>query len=81
MAKRKQVKKIVKGDSCDIDKCNCREVMIRLGAMALILFLITVWSGLGKALLSVPWWVYLIIWILFCGAAMGMKNKCFCCKK
>jgi hypothetical protein len=82
MAKRKVAKRAVKEDSCEMHgNCHCRNVMIRIGAMAFILFLVTAWAGLGRALLSVPWWLYLIIWIIFCGSAMGMRHKCWCCKK
>jgi hypothetical protein len=82
MAKKTSVKKEGKGESCECNgNCFCRGASIRIGAMAFIMFLITVWAGLGRALLSVPWWVYLIIWVVFCGSAMGMRNKCWCCKK
>jgi len=82
MAKKRVAKKVASKDSCEINgNCNCSSVMIRISAMAFILFLVTVWAGLGRALLNVPWWVYLIIWVVFCGGSMAMKNKCWCCKK
>jgi hypothetical protein len=81
MAKKRVEKKMKEGEHCEHSGCFCRGAMIRIGAMAFILFLVTVWAGLGTALLSVPWWVYLIIWLVFCGSAMGMRNKCWCCKK
>lgn len=82
MAKRKVAKKADVKDSCEMNgNCSCRSGMIRIGAMAFILFLVTVWPAVGNWLVGVPWWVYLIIWVVFCGSAMGMKNKCWCCKK
>jgi hypothetical protein len=80
MAKKRSEKK-VDGEHCEYGPCNCRGGMIRIGAMAFILFIVTVWNTVGRALLSVPWWVYLIIWIIFCGLAMIMRNRCWCCKK
>jgi hypothetical protein len=80
MPKRKTERKAAK-ESCEYSGCHCRNGMIRIGAMAFILLLMTIWGGARVFLLSVPWWVYLIIWILFCGAAMGMRNKCWCCCK
>ncbi len=81
MAKRK-VQKKASEKSCETHGCHCRNGMIRIGAMAFILFLVTVWPAVGNWLIrAVPWWVYMIIWIVFCGAAMGMKDKCWCCKK
>lgn len=81
MAKNKKEKKVVSKNSCETNNCDCRGGMIRIGAMAFILFIVTVWPAVGNWLVGVPWWVYLIIWVLFCGAAMGMKNRCWCCKK
>lgn len=81
MVKRKQKKKVISKESCKTDPCNCNGLMVRIGAMAFILFIVTVWSAVGNWLLKVPWWVYLVIWALFCGAAMGTKDKCFCKKK
>jgi hypothetical protein len=81
MAKRKTQRKVSDKDSCEYSGCHCRNILIRIGAMAFILLLMTIWSGLRVFLMNVPWWVYLIIWVLFCGAAMGMRNKCWCCKK
>ena len=80
MVKRKQKKKVVSKESCNANSCDCRGLMIRIGAMAFIMFIVTVWATLGNWLLGVPWWVYLIIWALFCGAAVGMKDKCWCNK-
>lgn len=81
MAKRKVAKKTNVKDSCEVnDKCDCSKFMIRIGAMAFILFLVTVWPAVGNWLVGVPWWVYLIIWVVFCGGAMGMKNNCLCKK-
>lgn len=81
MAKKRSEKKMKEGEHCESNGCFCRGAVIRIGAMGFILFLITVWAGLGKALLSVPWWIYLIIWVVFCGSAMRMRNSCWCCKK
>jgi hypothetical protein len=81
MAKKRSEKKMKEEEHCESGRCYCRGGMIRIGAMSFILFLVTVWTGLGRALLSVPWWVYLIIWAVFCGSAMRMRNRCWCCKK
>lgn len=81
MAKRKQEKKSFNNESCNTNSCDCKGAMIRIGAMAFIMFIVTVWNSVGNWLLGIPWWIYLIIWILFCGAAMGMKDKCWCKKK
>jgi hypothetical protein len=83
MAKRRVAKKVAnKNDSCEMHgHCHCRSGMIRIGAMAFILFLVTAWPWLARGLLSVPWWVYLIIWLVFCGSAMSMRKHCWCCKK
>jgi len=60
-------------------KCNCKYFLVKITAMAFILFLVTVWPVVGNWLLGVPWWVYLIITVVF-GAGACMKN-CWCCKK
>ena len=83
MAKRRVAKKMVEEDSCNMNgNCSCNWCVMKISAMAFILFLVTVWRyPVGNWLLGVPWWVYLIIMVVFGGAGMGMKNHCWCCKK
>lgn len=79
MAKRKTEKKANKKESCDCCGCRCKWAMLKLACMAFILFLMTVWHSLGNALLSVPWWVYLILLVAFCLG--GMSKGCWCHRK
>ena len=82
MAKKKVMKKVVnKKDSCETNGCNCSWGMVKISAMAFILFLVTVWPAVGNWLVGVPWWVYLIILVVFGGAGMGMRNHCWFCKE
>jgi hypothetical protein len=82
MAKRKVAKKADKGDSCEMNgHCHCGGCAMKISAMAFILFLVTVWPAVGNWLIGVPWWVYLIIMVVFGGAGCGMKGHCWCCKK
>lgn len=69
---KKREKKSIQKETCNMNK-DCTGILIRLGAMAMIMFLVIVWANLGNALLSVPWWIYLILWGVFCGTAMKKK--------
>lgn len=83
MAKKRVKKKVSRkpmksmDKSCDMSNSNCSVAMVKLASMAFILFLVTVWSAVGNALLSVHWGWYLGATIIFAGLAMS-KN---CCKK
>lgn len=80
MAKRrKMMAKDMDGKSCDEDYCGCKGCSMGLSAMAFIMFLVTVWPAVGNWLLGVPWWVYLIIMVVFGG--VGCMKHCYCCKK
>jgi len=81
MVKRKSKKAVQEENPEMEDKCNCKYILIKIALVAFLLFLLTVWPWLNRVLLGVPWWVYLIIWVVLCGLAIGMKNKCWCCKK
>lgn len=77
MAKKRSENKAVKGECCDMKAHNCCKVfLIKIASMAFLLFLMTVWTGLGRALLSVHWGVYLAIVIVLIIAHMST-----CCKK
>lgn len=75
MVKKKIPKEIEKVN----EKGDCNWACVKLAAMAFILFLVTVWPAVGNWLLGVPWWVYLIIFVVL-GVA-GMKKAHWCCKK
>jgi hypothetical protein len=79
MAKRKKERKVADKESCEYSGCHCKWGMLKLASMAFILFLVTVWPAVGRWLIGVPWWVYLIIFVVFGGA--GMCRGCWCCKK
>ena len=79
MAKRKKVGEVKEERYEKNDNCTCRWFSMKVAAMAFILFLVTVWPAVGNWLVGVPWWVYLIIFVVFGGAGMG-KN-CWCKKK
>lgn len=82
MVKKKTDKETVKKSSGKVNKdCTCKYFFIKLSAMAFILFLVTVWPAVGNWLVGVPWWVYLIILVISCGLAAGVKDKCWCYKK
>jgi hypothetical protein len=77
MAKRKTQRKVAKEESCEYCGCSCKWGMLKLASMAFILFLVTVWRRpVGNWLIGVPWWVYLIILVVF-GVA-GMSRGCWC---
>jgi hypothetical protein len=75
---KKSVKKEVKGEECcSVHGHHCGYVfLLKIAAMAFILFLITVWPWLNRVLLSVHWGIYLGIVILLMIVAMTR-----CCKK
>ena len=52
MAKKR--KAVIK-KSCEDHNCDCSNAMIRIDAMAFIMFIVTVWSAVGNWLLKVPW--------------------------
>ena len=80
MAKKRSAKKVVKERCCDMKDHNCWQVFsVKIASMAFILFLVTVWAGLGKALLSVHWGIYLAIVIVF--MVLHMITGCGCKKK
>jgi len=70
---KKKSEKIVKEEECCTTYGNncCRLFLLKLGSMAFILFLITVWKGLGDALMSVHWGIYLGIFLLLIIIAMA----------
>jgi hypothetical protein len=79
MAKKRSTKKAVKEECCDIKTHHCCKVfLIKIASMAFLLFLMTVWTGLGRALLSVHWGVYLAIVIVL--IIIHLASGC-CCKK
>lgn len=81
MAKKRSTKKVAKEEYCEMHEhnhCSCRMFSAKIATMAFLLFLITVWSGLEKALLSVHWGIYLGITVVFMIFHFG---KGCCCKK
>jgi len=63
MAKKRVVKKVEKEEHCE-GHCTCCRVSMKVAIIACLLFLMTVWKGLGAALLRVHWGIYLAITIL-----------------
>ncbi|MCX6750590.1 MAG: hypothetical protein NTZ83_03980 [Candidatus Pacearchaeota archaeon] len=76
MAKRRTIKKVADKESSG---CHCKWGMLKIASMAFILLLATIFPAFGRWLIGVPWWVYLIIFVVFCG--IGMSRGCWCCKK
>jgi hypothetical protein len=75
-------KKTAKKDSCEMNgNCTCGWFLVKLTAMAFILFLLTVWPGFRTALLSLHWGWYLGITLVLGAALAVKKNCCWCCKK
>jgi len=77
MAKKRSEKKVVKEECCSMyGNHGCKIFLVKIAAMAFLLFLITVWPWLNEVLLSVHWGIYLGIVILLMIVAMAG-----CCKK
>ena len=69
--KRKVAKKV---DKCGVPE-HCGGILFsKLGAMAFILFLITVWDGAMNLVHTIHWGWFLGAAIIFCG--FGMKKHC-----
>jgi hypothetical protein len=83
MPRKKVAKKAPEKEVCESNNdCTCRWGMLKISVIAFTLFIVTVWPAVGNWLVNrVPWWVYLIIFVVFGAASMGMKNKCWCCRK
>jgi hypothetical protein len=64
MAKKRSVKKEVKGEACEHHHCWCCMITMKIAIIAFVLFLMSVWTGLANALMSVHWGIYLAIFIL-----------------
>jgi hypothetical protein len=80
MVKRKQEKKGDNKESCDMNgHCTCKWFSLKVAVIAFTLFIVTVWPAVGNWLVGVPWWIYLIIFIVF--GAVAMVKGCWCCKK
>ena len=80
MAKRKQENKTSKKHFYEMDmNCTCGWFSLKVAVIAFTLFIVTVWPAVGNWLVGVPWWVYLIIFVVF--GAGAMKKTCWCYKK
>lgn len=80
MAKKRNTKKVVKEECCNMEghHCGCKMFSAKIASMTFLLFLITVWTGLGRTLLNVHWGIYLGITVLL--VIFHMAKGC-CCKK
>lgn len=78
MAKKRSEKKVVEKECCGMyEQHGCKIFLVKIAAMAFLLFLMTVWGGLRTALLSVHWGIYLgiVILLMIVGAARCCKKK------
>ena len=65
MPRKKSVKKGGNEASCgSYWDCKSSWVLMKIGIIACVLFLMTVWKGLGVTLLNVHWGIYLGIVLL-----------------
>jgi hypothetical protein len=74
MAKKRSDKKEKEGEHCEGHHCTCCHISMKIAIIACLLFLMTVWKGLGAALLKVHWGIYLAITILL--LILPMFCKC-----
>jgi hypothetical protein len=77
MAKKRSANKEVKEECCSMyGNHGCKIFLVKIAAMAFLLFLMTIWSSLSTALLSVHWGIYLgIVIVLIIIAMTG------CCRR
>jgi hypothetical protein len=77
MVKKRRAKEEVEGEGqCRMYKNHCCEVfLVKITTIAFLLFLMTVWNGLGVALLSVHWGIYLGITLILMIFAMNKMCK------
>jgi len=60
-------------------KMDCGDIcLIKLGIVAAVLFLITVWPWLHTLVMSIHWGWYLGAVVIF--ALRPIKRACLCCK-
>ena len=73
---KKNVKKEVKKNKCTLYGEHRGELcLVKLAAIAFILFLMTVWETLGVTLMGIHWGIYLGITVLLTVFLMAKKCK------
>jgi hypothetical protein len=76
MVKKRSEKSVEKEECCTMyGHHGCKVFLVKIASMAFILFLMTVWKGLGTALLSVHWGIYLGIVLLLIVVALLRCSK------
>lgn len=73
---KKVVNKEIKKEKCRLYDGHRSELcLVKLTAIAFILFLMTVWKALGVSLMGVHWGIYLGITVLLMVVLMAKKCK------